>query len=85
MQQQTTTLAVGLSSDVIAGRLSGDGRYLAAFSSSGLVIRDRFAGVTSTPPGASTWMWPMLSGNGRYVVTLDTTGGGRAIVTPNPL
>jgi hypothetical protein len=56
-----------------------------AFSSAGVFIRDRFAGPVSTPDGASSWTWPMLSGNGRYVVVLDTSGGGRVSVAPNPL
>lgn len=87
-QQATTTQTAqppGVNNSIAWARLSADGRYLTAFSSSGVFIRDRFAGQVSTPAGAAAWMWPMLSGNGRYLVVLDTSGGGRVIVAPNPL
>jgi hypothetical protein len=85
-QQQTTTMSAqpGAAGNIVWARLSADGRYVTAFA--GFVfIRDRFMGTLSTPAGASTWLWPMLSGNGSYLVTLDTSGGGRVLVAPNPL
>jgi Tol biopolymer transport system component len=85
VQQQTTTLSGTSQSSILWGRLSADGRYATTFTSGGVLLRDRFAGFASTPPGASSWLWPMISGNGRYVVALDTSNGGRVIVTPNPL
>ena len=65
-------------------RLSSDGQFVTAFdSSSGGLIHDRIRGVTSRPPGASGWFFPTLSGNGRYVVSLDVAT--HVIVTANPL
>lgn len=85
LEQQTTSLPLSSSFTTFGGRLSADGRYLTAFTSSGVFIRDRFAGATSTPTGAVSWMWPVLSGNGRYVLAIDNSNGGRMIVAPNPL
>jgi len=48
-------------------------------------VRDRFGAFTTRPTGAATWLWPSLSGDGRYMVVLDTTGVGGLIVMLNPL
>jgi hypothetical protein len=85
-QALTTTRPLTLTS-MISARLSADGRYLAAYSSTtGVTICDRFKPATATPPGAANWVWPSLSGNGRYVVVLNATApGGALVVAPNPL
>jgi hypothetical protein len=85
IQTQLSTLAVPAGPDFIWARMSADTRYVTAFSAAGVLIRDRFAGVTSTASGASAWLWPMISANGRYVAALEAASGGRVIVTPNPL
>jgi Tol biopolymer transport system component len=80
---QTTTVGP---STVGWVRLSGTGRYQALLTDSffgGVSIRDRFTNTTVIPVGASNWLWPTMSSNGRYVVVLDTTG--KLIVAPNPL
>ena len=84
LQAQTTTQPGGFSS---VGPLSGDGRFVVTFDSffGDAIIIDRFSGTTSTPAGASTWIWPVISDNAQYVVALDTSGGGRVIVAANPL
>lgn len=83
LQTQNTTFVVNDCDS--AGQLSADGRYLTTRQFNAALIRDRFAGVTSQPVGATAWQAPALSGNGRYVVVLDSTSGGRLLVTPNPL
>jgi hypothetical protein len=80
----TTTRPLSSSFSLAWARLSGDGRYLAAFSSSpGVTICDRFKPATATPPGSASWVWPSFSSNGRYVVVL--TSRGDLVVAPNPL
>jgi len=66
------------------GQMSGDGRYIAAKGFNAVFVRDRFGAVTVRPTGATSWLWPALSGDGRYMVVLETTGGG-LIVMLNPL
>jgi hypothetical protein len=66
-------------------RLSSDGRYLAALTTSGVSICDRFAGIIATPTGASTWLWPSFSGNGRYLVVVNSPSAGSLVAAPNPL
>lgn len=83
VEASTTTLGPG--AFVISARLSGDGRYMAAAQSNGVLLRDRFAAITVAPPGSSSWQAPSFSGNGRYVVVHDTSSGGRVRVLPNPL
>jgi hypothetical protein len=85
-QTLTTTRSTG-SGGVIWARLSGDGRYATAFlgTTLGSLIYDRFAGTVVSPPDTTTWLWPVLSSSGRYIVVLDSTGGGRILVVPNPL
>jgi len=83
VQQQLTTLPIALTS-VDSVRLSADGRYVTAFAFNGVFLRDRIAGVSASLPGSSSWLWPMLSRNGRYLVALDASTG-RAIAAPNPL
>jgi Tol biopolymer transport system component len=88
--QQTTAL-VGTAGtfDALWGRLSADGRYVTVFrptssvSAPSVIVHDRFSG-SSTAIGTSTWQWPMISGNGRYIVVLDSSNGGQIVVAPNP-
>src|SRR4029079_13916803 len=87
IEQQTMTMTaqpvLTTTSNVTWPRLSGDGRFVATFSSSGgMFIRDRFTGALATS-GSS--QWPMVSANGRYIVVLDPGSGGRVVVMPNPL
>jgi Tol biopolymer transport system component len=83
LQTLNTTFVVNDSN--ASGQMSTDGRYLTTRQFNAMLIRDRFAGVTNQPSGASQWQLPALSGNGRYVVVLDSTSGGRVLVLPNPL
>jgi Big-like domain-containing protein/WD40 repeat protein len=81
----TTTRPLLSSFSLAWARLSGDGRYLAAYSSStGVTICDRFKPATATPSGSGSWVWPIFSGNGRYVAVL-TSPGSNLVVAPNPL
>ena len=81
----TTTRPLSSSFSVIWARLSGDGRYLAAYSSApGVTICDRFRPATATPPGSASWVWPTFSGNGRYLAVL-TSPGSNLVVAPNQL
>jgi Tol biopolymer transport system component len=83
LDAQTTTGSLGAAAWC---RLSGAGRYQALMNNSfsgGLSIRDRFTNTTVTPLGASSWFWPTISSNGRYVAVIDSAGN--LIVTPNPL
>jgi Tol biopolymer transport system component len=66
-------------------RLSGDGRYLVTLSFGGVTICDRFKPASVSPSGASSWVWPSFSDNGRYVTVLTASGAGTLVVTPNPL
>jgi len=69
-----------------SGRLSGTGRYLAAFDGAATTIFDRFQEGTSAPlPASFSWVWPVLSANARYVVAYDPASGGRLVIAPNPL
>lgn len=85
-QTLTTTRSNG-SAGLIWARLSGDGRYAAAFfgTTFASIIYDRFAGTSVSPLDTTTWLWPVLSSSGRYIVVFDSTGGGRILVVPNPL
>jgi Tol biopolymer transport system component len=69
-------------------RLSGDGHYLAAATTStntAGALFDRLAGTSATLGFGFSWFAPVLSGNGRYVATYDLNGTGRLIIAPNPL
>jgi Tol biopolymer transport system component len=82
---RVTTRPSAASVSVIWGRLSGDGRYLAQQVAAGVQIIDRFTPIT-TMLHDSTWHWPVVSSNGRYIAVLDTTGGAVSLtVAPNPL
>jgi hypothetical protein len=83
--QAITTTSPVTTTGMVSASLSGDGRYLAAFSSSGVFIRDRFGAQTHTPPGASAMLWPALSRNGRYAIVLTTAAGGTVVAIGNPL
>ena len=87
IQAQTTSRPANMATAVLWGRLSGDGRYVTEFGSSGVAIRDRIAGTGVTVSTSLSLFWPVLSGNGRYLVLLDSTaaGGVAVTVTPNPL
>jgi hypothetical protein len=79
----TTTRPTAAST--IWGRLSGDGRYLAEHSSSGVVLVDRFAAVSASLSGNRTWSWPVMSSNGRYVVVVETRASSIVLtVASNP-
>ncbi len=88
----TTTLSFGSATDLHAPDLSSDGRYLVAHAQSGAVmLRDRFAGLSSTLATGGAYV-TILSGNGRYAATLASaslvpgtpTTGTQVFVTPNP-
>jgi Tol biopolymer transport system component len=81
--QADTTTSNSAANVISSGQMSADGRYITAFRFQDTFIRDRFAAVTSRPPASNTWLWPSLSGSGRYVVVLDI--GGKLTVVPNPL
>jgi hypothetical protein len=85
-QAPTTTRPTSTTiSSIIWGRLSGDGRYLAEHTSSGILLIDRFAPATINISNGNTWAWPVVSGNGRYVMVVDTTHPGVGVtVIPNP-
>jgi Tol biopolymer transport system component len=83
-QAQTTSRPLSSSFTVVSGRLSADGRYMTIESTGGVRIHDRFAAITLTPPGSSTWEAPAISGNGRYVSVFDEVSG-KVVVTANTL
>jgi Tol biopolymer transport system component len=88
VQAQTTSRPMNATSAVIWGRLSGDGRYVTEFGSSGVTVADRVAGTGVLLSNSNfTVFWPVLSGNGRYLVLLNGTGGNSVtvFVMPNPL
>jgi len=71
-------------------RISPDGRYLVANTSSASFLRDRFAAVTSAMPSGAAQ--PVFSGNGRYIVLVSaaslvpsTPVGSSVYVMPNAL
>ncbi|HEU4733172.1 MAG TPA: Ig-like domain-containing protein [Kofleriaceae bacterium] len=72
-------------SAMVWARLSGDGRYVVEFGSSGVTLCDRIAPTTVVPPGAGSWFWPSLSGNGKYLVVLEAKQSSVVTVVPNPL
>lgn len=80
---QTTVRAGGYGDST---SLTGDGRYLAHVSDSAVRVRDRFAATSQALSSAvsNRWFDPSISGNGRYVVYLDSQQG-TVIVAPNPL
>lgn len=81
LQEGTTTRPVFLGTSSRSARLSDDGRYMSIYDQfAGVVIRDRFAAVTSS---SANWFWPAISGSGRYMVALDAFGS--VVVLPNPL
>jgi Bacterial Ig domain len=86
-QAQTTTRTAGYA--VTHTTLSDDGRYLTEYLPSGSVatalIRDRFASLFTNlvRQGSGHLVYPVISGNGRYIVVLDNNNGA-VIVTPNP-
>ncbi|HEX3761725.1 MAG TPA: Ig-like domain-containing protein [Kofleriaceae bacterium] len=82
---RVTTRPSPLSLQVIWARLSGDGRYLVQQAATGVQVVDRFTPATATL-NTTTWLWPMVSSNGRYIAVIDTAGGGGSVlVVPNPL
>ncbi|HET7504427.1 MAG TPA: Ig-like domain-containing protein [Kofleriaceae bacterium] len=80
-----TRRPVTTNSNMVWTRLSGDGRYVVEFSSSGVIVCDRVTPTTATPSGAANWFWPSLSGNGKYMVVLEKKQGNVVTVMPNPL
>jgi hypothetical protein len=73
-----------LSPSVLRARLSGDGEFLVLYQSSGVTIRDRFAGTSATLPLAATsWQWPVVSSKGHYIAVTNSVGD--VIVAANPL
>jgi Tol biopolymer transport system component len=80
-----TTTTFGGADSLSSARLSGDGRYAIFFNFDGVFIRDRLAAVSRFLTGSRNWQFPMLSGNGRYIVAFDSSNGGRIVVLPNPL
>lgn len=91
VQAQITTRPVDAEFDIIWGRLSSDGRYVTELArlgaaSHGVTIQDLIAGTSVSLPNTAVLLWPVLSGNGRYLVVLNTlTSGGTINVQPNPL
>lgn len=82
---RVTTRPSPASLQVIWGRLSSDGRYLAQMSGTGVQVIDRFTPSTMTL-NTTTWFWPVVSGNGRYIVVSDRSSSlGSVTVTSNPL
>jgi hypothetical protein len=82
---RVTTRPSPASLQVIWGRLSGDGRYLVQMSATGVQVIDRFTPSTMTL-NTNTWFWPVVSGNGRYIVVSDRSSSLASVtVTSNPL
>lgn len=72
--------------------LSGDGRYLVAYTGAGQAfVRDRFAATSQTVSTSSAF--PVISANGRYITLLSSSNldnnthsdGTKVYVYPNPL
>lgn len=84
-QAQTTTRSP--EGSVSSASLSDDGRYLSLRTTltSNVVVRDRFAGssISMPVPGSSQPASPVISGDGRYIVVIDTSTGA-VTVLPNP-
>lgn len=65
--------------DYLWGRLSSDGHYVTEFGRSGVTIQDLIAGTGVSLPNNVVLFWPMLSGNGHYIVVLDALTSGGSI------
>lgn len=66
-------------------QLSGDGRHLCGVVGTAVFLYDRFSAFYTpfTPPSNARWESPAFSGNGRYVVFIESSTGA-IIVVPNP-
>ncbi|TMQ11079.1 MAG: hypothetical protein E6J91_24270 [Deltaproteobacteria bacterium] len=82
---QAPTTIRPTATSAIWGRLSGDGRYLAELLSSSVMLFDRFAATSANLSGNRTWLWPVMSSNGRYVLVVETRAGSVVLtVAANP-
>jgi len=82
-QAPTTTRPTTTSA--VWARMSGDGRYLAE-QAPGVVLFDRSAPASVNLSGTRTWLWPMLSSNGRYVIVEENRASSIVlVVAANPL
>lgn len=82
-QAPTTTRPTAAAA--VWGRLSGDGRYLAEQLTGNVMLFDRFAAASANLSGGRTWAWPVMSGNGRYVVVVETRGASVVLtIASNP-